>query len=265
MKLGAVCLAALVLSPAAGLAARKPAAVPGEAAYQDAMRAFKAGQKDRARGLFEVALADLPPGHALYAKTLYNLAYLADGEVDAGEVGAACRAQKAYERYLDALGPDDPEHTRTRAQAQTRREALFERCEAERAPVVAVPVTTVESAPEPRPAWMLPTAAIGAGVGLAAGVALQFWAQSALDLRDRAHDRYLEVSDAKAAAREKRNAETAQADAEQRVLFSYVAFGVGAALAATTTWLWLTEPEETAAPSAALVVGPGGLHVRGSF
>jgi len=111
---------------------------------------------------------------------------------------------------------------------------------------------------------MLPTAVAGAGVGLAAGVALQFWAQSAIDLRDRAHERYLEVADARAAAREEGNAKAAQSDAEQRVVFSYVAFGLGGALAATAAWLWLTDAD-AAASAASFSLGPDGLLVRRAF
>ena len=253
----------LALSGQMAHAARKTAPVPGEGSYQDAMRAFKAGERARAKALFQVALADLPPENPLFAKTLYNLAYLADGDVADGEEGSSCGAQRAYERYLDALRPDDPEHTRTRTLAQTRRDALFDQCEAERAPV-AIPVTTVESAPEPQPDWLLPAVAGGSAVALGTGVGMQIWAQSAIDMRDRAFKRYGQVADRGAAKREQDNARSAQADAEQRVLISYVAIGLGAVLAGTATWLWLTDASE-APPPAAVSVGPASLFVEGRW
>lgn len=253
-----------------------PKLVAAERRYQEAMRAFEAGERVRARALFEVVLADLPAEHPLFARTLYNLAFLADAEVDGGEVGAACRAERAYLRYLDAA-PSSPEHARTRGQAEGRRETLGAQCEAERTPVT-IAVTTEESAPEPRPAWILPAVGTGALLAAGAGVGLQFWAQSAIDERDRAWEAYREVADRGAATRKQKAAERAQDDAEFRVMASYAGFGLGAALLGTTVWLWLTEPssgspspesepslESEAVPDVRLFPLPGGLGLSGAF
>lgn len=283
----------LTLSPGLGGAARPkpkptperppPSVTPGKFAgaerrYQEAMHAFEAGERVRARSLFEAVLSELPADHLLFAKTLYNLAFLADADVGSDDAGATCRAERAYARYLDAA-PLNAEHERTRSQAELRRRALGPRCDAERVPVT-VAVTTEESAPEPRADWLLPAAGVGAGLALGAGVGLQFWAQSALGERDRAWRSYLEVADPGAAARKQRAAERAQGDAELRVMASYLGFGLGATLVGTAAWLWLTDSDRASSPpdphpdpefnsepvpDIMLMVLPGGLGVQGAF
>lgn len=256
--------------------AAKPAAPPSrvsaaEQRYQEAMQAFEAGERVRARALFEVVLADLPATHVLYPKTLYNLAFLADAEVDAGEIGATCRAETAFARYLSAA-PSTPEHERPRAQAEVRRAALAERCEAERTPV-AIPVTTEESAPDPRGAWVPPALAITSVVLVGGGVALQFWAQAAIDERDRARAAFYEVADPGAAARQKGIANDAQNDAQFRVWASYACFGTGAVLLGVATWMWLSPPElghegaaaDEGTPDVGLAPGLGSLTLFGRF
>lgn len=278
----AVSLALWAPAPPALAAARpaRPAVKPttpparvstAEQRYQEAMQAFEAGERVRARALFEVVLADLPASHVLYPKTLYNLAFLADAEVDAGEIGAACRAETAFARYLSAA-PATAEHERPRAQAEVRRAALADRCEAERTPV-AIPVTTEESAPDPRGAWVAPTLGITGAAVVAGGVALQFWAQAAIDERDRARASYYEVADPGAADRQKKIANNAQNDAQFRVWASYACFGTGAALLGVATWMWLSAPElghegaaaDEASPDVGLAPGLGSLTLFGRF
>jgi hypothetical protein len=267
-------------APRPGRPAAKPAARPAapstrvsaaEQRYQEAMQAFEAGERVRARALFEVVLADLPAAHVLYPKTLYNLAFLADAEVETGEIGAACRAETAFARYLSAA-PATAEHERPRAQAETRREALADQCEAERTPVT-IPVTTEESAPDPRGAWVAPTLGITGAAILGGGVALQFWARAAIDERDRARANFYDVADPGAAARQKRIANDAQNDAQFRVWASYACFGTSAVLLGVAAWMWLSAPElghegaaaDDAPPDVGLAPGFGTLSVFGRF
>jgi len=99
-----------------------PAVRAAEARYAEAMRAFEAGDRARARELFVAALGALPPVHVLRAQTLYNLDFLADGDMTDGKLRAACDAQAAYDRYLE-VAPPEPEHAETRAMAQLARNA----------------------------------------------------------------------------------------------------------------------------------------------
>jgi hypothetical protein len=253
-----------------------PAVQAAEAQYAAAMRAFEAGDRARARDLFVAALGALPTGHALQAQTLYNLAFLADGDVAGGPVGASCDAHAAYGRYLETA-PASLEHAETRAVAQERQAALLAQCERDRSPELAA---TPEVGADFEPGSGLPprTEPGGAGAPLAlglgavalagAGVGLQFWAQAAIDTRDAAHADYLRVSDAGAAHRQAQIARNAQTDAESRVIYSYVAFGLAGALAGVAGWLWLSSPgtpEGEAAVTVAPGVGGGSMVLEGRF
>lgn len=252
-----------------------PAVQAAEAQYAAAMRAFEAGDRARARELFVAALGALPAGHALRAQTLYNLAFLADGDVAGAPTGAACDAQAAYGRYLE-VAPTEPEHAETRAVAQERRAALAAQCERDRSPELAAPPPTTDDGdafstaddPAPRGGSAAPlVTALGAVALAGAGVGLQYWAQSAIDTRDAAHADYLRVSDAGAAHRQAQIARNAQTDAESRVVYSYVAFGLAGVLAGVAGWLWLTSPEPEAAGTSgvSLLPGPGSVVFGGRF
>jgi len=254
-----------------------PAVQAAEAQYVAAMRAFEAGDRARARELFVAALGALPPDHALRAQTLYNLAFLADGDVAGGPLGTACDAQAAYGRYLE-VAPPEPEHAETRAVAQERRAALAAQCERDRSPEFAAVAGTdgvedaeADLARPPASEGGVSVAplvtALGAVALAGAGVGLQYWAQSAIETRDAAHADYLRVSDAGAAHRQAQIARNAQTDAESRVIYSYVAFGLAGALAGVAGWLWLSSPDPAAAGEAgvSLTPGPGSLVLGGRF
>ena len=251
----------LLVVPATVSAARPKAPPPVQSAadkqYQAAVRAFEAGDHPQAKILFDSALAALKPGDPLEARILYNLAFLAD------TADQACDAQRAYERYLAKAPPGDAEHTRTRALAESRRDALYEVCHAppptESAPVADEPETAPE--PSPRAPWILPVVAGSAVVGLGIGAGFQLWAGDAADARDQAFGRYHRAPDAETAARAQHETNARQGEVESRVIVGYAGLGVGAVLAGVAVYLWATD--ET--PTVAVTPAPGGVVLGGVF